>query len=101
MIIYDLFIEQGATLTQPITVVGDFTGFNVTASLKAGDVFIPNFASWIDASIGSLQLDLTHAQTLTLDEGVHQYQVMFENTVDGSVQKTVKGRVYVDKGVTE
>lgn len=99
MSIFDLYIEQGSTFNQQLTMEGDYTGVTIACKIKVDTIEIGSVASWEDASLGVFNLSLTATQTATLPTGVGYYDVELTNA--GVVSKPMKGRVYVDGEVTK
>lgn len=100
-IIYDLYIDAGATFSQQFDLAGDQTGFTIRSSIKdSTGAIIANTASWTNQSLGELELSIDDAITATMSSGIGYFDIELEEDSSGIVNRIIKGRVYVDKEVT-
>lgn len=98
--IYDLFIEQGVDYVEGIDITGSYTGYSIRGTIKdRAGVLTPNIVSWVDESIGELEVTLTDLQTEAMSSGLGKYDIEIVSPT-GIVSRILKGRVYVDSEVT-
>lgn len=100
MTIIDIYIEQGVTLSQVITLNTDITGSTIRGSVNDSDgTNYPNLATITDALTGEITLSLASTITADMNYGVGYYGVELIAT-DTTVSRPIKGRAYIEKEIT-
>ena len=102
MIIFDLHLEQGSTFTQTLELGADLTGCTITGNMKDSvGVITEAIVDITDAVAGTIVVGLTNVETALLSVGVGYYDIELTIIATSSVEKPLKGRVYVSGEVTK
>lgn len=99
MVIFDLYLDQGSTFTQQLTLSQDYSGLVIDADIVVGDVRISGVATWDNDATGTFSILVSATDTSSLPTGVGHYDV---EIINGTfVSKAMKGRVYVSGEITQ
>lgn len=100
-IIQDLSIEKGANFQFDITLTqGDGTIYDLNLYTVSGTMYIDTTAYTLNftenATLGVATWVLLAGETEVLARGVGQYEIFMTEDATGSVDRLIKGRVYID-----
>jgi len=97
--IFELYLEQGSDFTQSLDITGDYTIYTISGKMVDDEgTLLTGFVSWTDDSEGQFDLEFTNVQTAAMISGVGSYDIEIESPT-GTIDKILKGRVYIDKEV--
>lgn len=100
MNIIDLYVEQGSTFSQTITLNEDITGYSIGCTVVDSSGYkVNNIATITDESVGSITIAIPHTATQYMTVGVALYNVELTD-LSGNVTKPFKGRMYIDKEIS-
>ena len=100
MVLIDLYVEQGSTFSQEITLGSDNTGNTISGTItdSANNSTSGIATSFTDETDGTFSIELTEFQTAHMSSGIGRYDIEVR---DGdTVTKPIGGAVYVKGEVT-